>query len=308
MPASCRNLAGDCGPSSDENCCTSLLVTGGTFNRSNDASYPATVSDFRLDKYEVTVGRFRNFVNAVVGGWRPTAGSGKHVHLNGGSGLNTSVDDEEPGWNPAWSGHLYSMRSDWDDKLSFSCSAATYSTWTSDIGDNERRPINCVSWYQAYAFCVWDGGFLPSEAEWNYAAAGGDEQRTYPWGNAEPGTDATLAVHGCYYSGTGTCTGVINIAPVGSAPAGNGRWYHADLAGGLWEWNLDSRTGPSYAITPCTDCSSLGSDFGRIFRGGYFGTAAPSSLLTTDRGWVGVNPSNPYDYLGVRCARAPQAS
>jgi formylglycine-generating enzyme required for sulfatase activity len=65
-------------------------VTGGTFYRSNDADSEATIAGFRLDKYEVTVGRFRNFVDAVVSGWRPAAGAGKHTHLNGGQGLTNS--------------------------------------------------------------------------------------------------------------------------------------------------------------------------------------------------------------------------
>ena len=89
-----------------ESCCTSPLVTGGTYYRTYDgvttSNYtmatlapdggptqladPATVSDFRLDKYLVTVGRFRAFVGAWNGGkgWLPPAGSGKHTHLNGG--------------------------------------------------------------------------------------------------------------------------------------------------------------------------------------------------------------------------------
>src|SRR5580658_814553 len=84
----------DCGVSK-ESCCTSPIVTGGTYFRmyKNDGSgptekaNPATVSNFRLDKYEVTVGRFRQFVNAWNGGWKPLGGSGKHTHLNGGRGL-----------------------------------------------------------------------------------------------------------------------------------------------------------------------------------------------------------------------------
>jgi hypothetical protein len=46
---SCIGLSANCGPSSNENCCVSSIVTGGTYNRSNDAMYPATVSNFRLD-------------------------------------------------------------------------------------------------------------------------------------------------------------------------------------------------------------------------------------------------------------------
>ena len=66
------------------------------------------------------------------------------------------------------------------------------STWTpspvSGSASQENLPINCVDWAEAYAFCIWDGGFLPSEAEWEYAAAGGSLQLDYPWGSAGPGT------------------------------------------------------------------------------------------------------------------------
>jgi formylglycine-generating enzyme required for sulfatase activity len=73
----------DCG-SAHENCCISLDVTGGTYNRTyrNSGSGPtgqadpATVANFRMDKYLVTVGRYRQFAAAWTGGWMPAAGSG----------------------------------------------------------------------------------------------------------------------------------------------------------------------------------------------------------------------------------------
>jgi hypothetical protein len=60
-PPSCVGLAINCGPAHDESCCASSVVTGGMFDRNNNASFPATVSDFQLDRFEVTVGRFRKF-------------------------------------------------------------------------------------------------------------------------------------------------------------------------------------------------------------------------------------------------------
>ncbi len=288
----------DCGPGGDLDCCTSLLVTGGTFDRSNEASYPATVSGFRLDKYEVTVGRFRKFVDAVVGGWLPAAGSGKHTHLSGGGGLNGGT---EPGWDTAWNTYLPNVKATWDGTSYLGC-GATHQTWTSAAGSNEQRPVNCVNWYQAHAFCIWDDGFLPSEAEWNYAAAGGSEQRVYPWGSTAPGANADLAVYGCYYNGAGSCTGFSNIAPVGSVAAGDGKFGQADLAGNVAEWNLDGYAIP-YPSTTCNDCATLVDPSDRVGRGGSFGDSA-AALLSSYRNDYRAPPAR-YVGVGARCARTP---
>ena len=102
MPRSCaRGGEGrtNCG-ANEESCCTSLDVEGGTYFRTytHSGSVPggeadlASVGSFRLDKYLVTVGRFREFVNAVrptdagPNGYVPPAESGKQSHLNGGLG------------------------------------------------------------------------------------------------------------------------------------------------------------------------------------------------------------------------------
>ena len=84
---SCETLAPTCGPMGDAPCCDSPTVVGGTFYRGydvaadlayTDMSHPATVSNFRLDTYEVTVGRFRQFVAAGQGTQAspPAAGAG----------------------------------------------------------------------------------------------------------------------------------------------------------------------------------------------------------------------------------------
>jgi formylglycine-generating enzyme required for sulfatase activity len=306
-----------CGPggSGTESCCASLEVSGGTFYRTyaNDGGGPAaeadqaTVSTFRLDRYEVTVGRFRRFVSAAMPtvygpkGWTPSAASGKHAHLNGGRGLSngSSPGTYEPGWALSSNGGLELT----DAKLT--CDPA-YATWTAVPAGNENRPINCVNWFESYAFCIWDGGFLPSEAEWEYAAAGGSQQREYPWGAETPGTRDEYAIFGagyyatCYYPDGGPCGDATNIAPVGTAARGAGAWGQFDLAGNVFEWNLDSAAG--YA-NPCTDCFSMQVPlYYQRLRGGDFGSTV-QFLLPAYRG---EDPTTTRSYgLGFRCARTP---
>jgi formylglycine-generating enzyme len=296
----------NCGANT-ESCCTSLLVTGGTFDRTYTSSAsgatgeadPATVSGVRLDKYLVTVGRFRQFVRAVSGqdggaGWMPPAGSGKHVHVNGGSGLNATTGGYEPGWVATDDAFIAPS----DDDLA--C-AETYSTWTSSAQAQENLPINCVNWYEAYAFCIWDGGFLPSAAEAEYAAAGGSQQREQPWGSADPGMGDQYAIYGCYYpSGlTGICTGATNIAPVGTATLGAGLWGQLDLTGELYGWSLDWYG--TYA-DPCTDCVDTAMATYRVLWGGHFDGDTSSLLLPNPSTF---DPSLRVYDVGVRCARAP---
>jgi formylglycine-generating enzyme required for sulfatase activity len=289
----------DCGPD-HESCCTSLDVAGGTFNRSyqnngsgpTGQSNPATVSDFGLDKYLVTVGRYRQFAAAWTGGWRPAAGAGKHAHLSGG-GLTATAGGVETGWDTTWTTNV---RPTTASLTGGSYCDGTHATWTaSATGGRENMPINCVNWYEAYAFCIWDGGFLPSEAEWGYAAAGGSEQRRYPWGTAAPGTMNQYAIYGGYYTASST-----GLAPVGTATMGAGRWGQLDLAGEIWEWNLDWKN--NY-VNPCTDCVSLTAASYRIVRGDNYGGSI-NNLVPTVRGGD-VAPEGRDSNFGVRCARAP---
>lgn len=298
--ASCEGLPDTCGPGGDEDCCATLVVPGGTFNRDNDVRYPAEVSGFRLDRFEVTVGRFRKFVSAVVGddgtptdNWAPPAGAGLHAHLNEGAGLQG-----ETGWMSGWDAGLPETFDLWKWKLQ--C-RSTVNTWTMHPGPNERRPVNCTTWVHAYAFCIWDGGFLPTEAEWNYVAAAGDEQRAYPWGNDALTVDK--ASYGCLFHDTSDCTDE-DLPDVGSAsPAGDGVWGHADLAGSVAEWALDWYVFEYGQTTQCTDCVAATPVERRIGRGGSWSGDA-SYLLTSAR--LELDQDLDVTFVGFRCARPPQ--
>jgi formylglycine-generating enzyme required for sulfatase activity len=285
-----------------------------TYTYGDTASYadPATVSGFRLDKYLVTVGRFRQFVAAWNGGsgYSPSAGSGKHTHLNLGQGLanSASAGTYETGWDATdWNnmtdptdGNLPDI-----DPTTANLQCESPYTWTASAGSNENLPINCVTWWESYAFCIWDGGFLPSEAEWEYAAAGGNLEREYPWGSTAPGTGNQYGIYDCYYStGTSDCTGVSNIAPVGYASDGAGYFGQLDLAGEMWEWNLDWYN--TYA-DPCTDCAYLPTTPAsyRVIRGGSFLNDA-NHLLPSYRGdYYFLVPLYRDGNVGFRCARTP---
>lgn len=304
--ASCIGLTDTCGVSSNESCCTSQLVTGSTYDRVNDPNYPAKVSNFRLDKFEVTVGRFRKFKAAWDGGWRPAAGSGKHTYLNSGSGLSNGdgATSFESGWNTSWASEVVVS----DDSLT--CDSG-FETWTTIAGGNERRPINCVNWYEAYAFCIWDGGFLPSEAEWNFAAAGGTEQRQYPWSSPPSSTNINYTIASyvvdftqlCRGDGVDGCTRD-DLVFVGSKSKGNGRYSQAELGGNVAEWTLDWYAAASTAFAaPCDNCAFLpATASNRVVRGGSFVTDS-TSLLNSSR-YFG-SPKTPYYDIGMRCARAP---
>jgi formylglycine-generating enzyme required for sulfatase activity len=315
LPPSCSNIltgeqAGPAGAGFDcavggPDCCASTPVPAGSFLRDYDgmsytvASHRATVSAFDLDVYEVTVGRFRQFVaTALQTGWKPPAGSGKHAHLSCG-GLAEVGDggaSRETGWLAAWDAALPQTAADWDAHLA--CGAAA--TWTPSPGCDgcERRPINCVDWYDAYAFCIWDGGFLPSEAEWDYAAAGGSAQRVYSWGNQLPTEAPALAIWDCSY-GTGPCPNVERIAPVGSVPAGISRWGQLDLTGNIAEWTLDVEA--RYA-DPCMDCANTTGGMPRVFRGGSFDEIEVHMPVSYRDGEdAGASRAE----LGIRCARSP---
>jgi len=321
-PPSCQVASGaasgagqiDCGISG-ENCCTSLEVDGGIYYRTYSNSGtgatgeadPATLSGFRLDKYLVTVGRFRQFVDAWNGGsgYLPVEGSGKHTHLNGGNGLVNSAtqlpDGAANGYETGWDATDWNNTTDIDPTSANLGSCAPYSTWTATAGSQENLPINCVTWYEAYAFCIWDGGFLPSEAEWEYVAAGGSQQREYPWGSTAPGTGNQYAIYDCYYpSGSGgACSGVANIAPVGTATLGAASYGQLDMVGEVFEWNLDWY---NPYVDPCTDCAYLGAASDRLIQGGDVNDDAADLLLPNRDSFT---PALRSGGNGVRCARTP---
>ena len=307
--ASCAGLPRTCGVTGNDSCCYSPEVPGGTYYRSygsdgdGDKNSPATVSTFHLDKYEVTVGRFRAFVATSQGtlGNPPAGGSGGHPNI------------PESGWQASWTMELPLDTAALLTQLKCGLQDGqpTSYTWTDTPGPNENRPINCVSWAEAMAFCAWDGGFLPTEAEWNYAAAGGPQQRPYPWSSSVPGPlilDNSYASYAVRDGSTGAvqCLGdnmpacdLADLLEVGHKPRGDGRWGQSDLAGNIAEWTLDTQA--DY-VNSCTDCTNLTYGDMVINRGGDFFSLGSTELRTGHRGFGSRGAVEVF--FGVRCARA----
>jgi formylglycine-generating enzyme required for sulfatase activity len=249
--------------------------------------HTVTVSPFRLDDFEVTVGRFRRFLEAYDG-TPPVVGAGANPHIPD-SGWQASFDSALPATQIALRNALF---------------CGSQSTWTSTATSHESLPVNCTTWYEASAFCAWDGGRLPTEAEWEFAASGGSDNRLYPWGAEIPDDQNGLAVIDCAAGGTAGNCQPNDIPPVGSRPDGRGRYGQLDLAGSMMEQVLDwydpiYYAGAEASGTDVADLNPTKPTF-RVVRGGNYITPG-SNVRSTGR--TNVAPTSRFDGVGFRCAR-----
>jgi formylglycine-generating enzyme required for sulfatase activity len=169
----------------------------------------------------------------------------------------------------------------------------------------DDHPVNKVHWRQAVSYCEHRHKTLPTEAQWEWAAGGGDG-RMWAWGDEPPScelTDFTPGIlrrpssdDGCHGGGT---------SPVASHPKGDRVWPTGrihDLTGNVWEWCLDNHR-PLWVAVDETDPLHLPTpDATHVVRGGGWNRSGRGCQVHY-RGAAVVNYQVPG--LGFRCVRNP---
>jgi formylglycine-generating enzyme len=223
-----------------------VFIPGGTFQMGSEDGFEkekpvhtVTVSSFYMGKYELTVAEFKQFVEAT----------------------RYQTDADKDGWSYILIGKSYGRRGGIN--------------WRFDTKGNPRpaseynHPVVHVSWNDAVAYCQWKSNAtgknyrLPTEAEWEYAARGG-EWNIHSRATWAGTSDEALLRQYANYDGHEGEDKYAETAPVGSLKPNALGLY--DMSGNVWEWCSDWYG--TYSSDAQTNPAGEISSFARVLRGG----------------------------------------
>ncbi len=172
-----------------------------TFRMRSCDLHPGRVEGGYVDAYEVTVARYRAWVNAgMPTPFRPRM----NISFFWGGFWNSDLNNEVPRAGP-FTGEM----------IGGEPVSASHCTWTDQPGANEDRPITCIGMAHAVAFCEWEGKHLITSTAWEFLARNRGTTST-PAGEAA--NNSNRCDLGNVGRTNGVCTRAILPEPVGSSP------------------------------------------------------------------------------------------